>query len=128
MKVAMIYKSKQGWRTVAGRKHYFKSSWEVTIAWYLQTLKNLKEIQEWHYEPQTFWFEKIKRGTRSYLPDFKVIRNDGSHYWIEVKGYLDAKSKTKIKRFKKYYPQEELFVADGEWFKKNRQSLTESLE
>ena len=26
--------------------------------------------------------------------------------WIEVKGYLDDKSKLKIKRFKKYYPEE----------------------
>jgi hypothetical protein len=26
--------------------------------------------------------------------------------WIEVKGYLPPRDKTKIKRFKKYYPEE----------------------
>ena len=26
--------------------------------------------------------------------------------WIEIKGYLDDKSKIKLKRFKRYYPDE----------------------
>jgi hypothetical protein len=77
-------------------------------------LKEQKIILEWDYEPQTFWFDSIRRGTRSYLPDFKVYRPDGTHYWLEVKGYMDQKSKTKIKRFKKYYPQEELIIIDKE--------------
>jgi hypothetical protein len=82
-------------------------------------LKEQKQIEEWEHEPQTFWFEEIKRGTRSYLPDFKITRFEGSHYWVEIKGYLDSKSLTKIKRFRKYYPQEELIVLGKEWFAKN---------
>lgn len=111
--------SKQGWRLIAGRNIYFRSEWEVKVAGFLQLLKERNAIKEWEHEPKTFWFNEIKRGTRSYLPDFKIIRPDDSHYWIEVKGYMDAKSKTKIKRFKKYYPQEQLFVLGEEWFKKN---------
>jgi hypothetical protein len=76
-------------------------------------------IKEWEHEPKTFWFEEIKRGTRSYLPDFKVTYWDGNHEWIEVKGYFDRKSLTKIKRFRKYYPQEILRIIDSEWFKAN---------
>lgn len=85
----------------------------------MQFLKETCQIKEWEHEPKTFWFEEIRRGVRSYLPDFKVTKNDGKHYWVEVKGYMDSKSKTKIKRFKKYYPEEELHVLDSVWFIKN---------
>lgn len=112
-----------GWRTIAGRKLYFRSGWEVSYAWYLQFLKEKKQIKEWEYEPKTFWFESIKRGVRSFLPDFKVVRLDDGHYWVEVKGYMDARSKTKINRFKKYYPEEQLVVVVGAWFKEMRRKL-----
>ena len=85
----------------------------------MQFLKERGIIADWLYEPKTFWFNEIKRGVRSYLPDFKVILPDGSHYWAEVKGYMDGKSKTKIKRFNKYYPKEELRVIDAKWFKES---------
>jgi len=110
------HKSKRGWYVIAGRRIYFRSSWEVRFAKYMQFLKEHGQITEWLFEPQTFWFHEIKRGTCSYLPDFKVTRPDGSHYWVEVKGYMDAKSKTKIKRFRKYYPDEELQVVESKWF------------
>lgn len=115
-------RSQQGWRSIAGKKYYFKSSWEARYAWYLETLKKNAVIKDWDYEPQTFWFEKIKRGCRSYKPDFKVFRLDGTHYWIEVKGYMDQKSRTKIKRFNKYYPEEQLNVVDKSWFERQKTS------
>lgn len=113
---ARTFTSKQGWRQIGQKRAYFRSEWEARYARYLETLKSTGAILEWLHEPQTFWFEKIKRGTRSYLPDFKVIQPDGSHYWVEVKGYFDAKSLTKIKRFHKYYPEEKLIVVSKEWF------------
>lgn len=113
------FKSHQGWREIDGRKIYFRSNWEFKFAKWLQRLKEFNAIQDWEHEPQTFWFDAIKRGTRSYLPDFKVTSSDGTHYWVEVKGYMDAKSKTKIKRFNKYYPNESLVIADSKWFKQN---------
>jgi hypothetical protein len=103
----------------------------VNFAKYLEFLKGKNQIKEWLFEPQTFWFNAIKRGVRSYMPDFKVIRNDGSHYWVEVKGYMDAKSQTKIKRFHKYYPEEKLHVITAEWFKKQKNdfpNMTENWE
>lgn len=59
----------------------------------------------WEYEPQRFSFEKIKRGTRSYLPDMRIIL-DGEYRWIEVKGQLRATDKTRLRRFQLYYPEE----------------------
>lgn len=110
-------RSKQAWREIGKSKFYFRSEWEYKFAQYLELQKNNHIIKGWEHEPQTFWFEDIKRGVRSYLPDFKVTRPDGSHYWIEVKGFMDRRSATKIKRFKKYYPKEMLLVVDDKWFK-----------
>lgn len=88
---------------------YFRSRWEANYARYLNWLMANGEIESWEYEPDTFWFEAIKRGVRSYKPDFK-IREKGKTYYVEVKGYMDAKSATKIKRMRIYYPDIELRV------------------
>jgi len=40
-----------------------------------------------------------------------------------VKGYYDAKSLTKIKRFRKYFPTEKLRLIDAKWFKANSKKL-----
>lgn len=114
---------KSAWRTIGGKRKYFRSRWEANYARYLEFLKKKGCIKDWLHEPQTFWFESIKRGVRSYLPDFKVINNDETHFWVEVKGWMDDKSKTKIKRFRKYYPDEELQVKDSNWFKKNAKKI-----
>lgn len=102
--------NKPSWRTIGEKTHYYRSKMEASYARQLELMKKSGLIQEWYHEPETFWFLEIKRGVRSYKPDFKVINLDGSHYWVEVKGYMDAKSKTKIKRFNKYYPNEKLIV------------------
>jgi len=77
---------------------YFRSSWEANMARYY----NFVGIK-WEFEPKTFIFDTIKRGSVSYTPDFYLPEEDR---WVEVKGWMDAKSKTKLKRFKKYYPEE----------------------
>lgn len=50
-----------------------------------------------------FFLFQSKNGTKGYTPDF-FINKDKT--WVELKGYLDNKSKIKIKRFKRYYPKE----------------------
>jgi hypothetical protein len=82
-------------------------------------MKKHGKIVDWEHEPKTFYFDGIKRGTNNYKPDFKVIFPSGSEEWYEVKGYMDAKSKTKIKRMAKYHPDVKLNVVDGSWFKAN---------
>lgn len=111
---------RKGWARIGDFDYYFKSSWELKFALYLDFLLKNSLINDWEYEPQTFWYEKIKRGVRSYKPDFKIYRKDNTHYWVEVKGYMDPKSLTKIKRFKKYYPHEELWVVEKKWFVNNK--------
>lgn len=95
---------KQGDYECSKGSHYFRSKWEANYALYLDWLIKQKQIHNWEYEAETFFFAAIKLGTRSYRPDFKVFNNNGSIEYHEVKGYMDAKSKTKLKRMKKYFP------------------------
>jgi hypothetical protein len=103
-------RGKKGKISIGGKTFYARSSWEANIAAYYQFLKDNGDIKDWEHEPKTFWFLEIKRGVRSYLPDFLITENNGKQKYVEVKGYMDAKSKTKIKRFAKYYPEYELIL------------------
>ncbi len=89
---------------------YVRSRWEANYARYLNWLKDQGQIAGWEYEPDTFLFEAIKRGTRSYTPDFKVAEKDGRVIYHEVKGWMDPKSVTKLKRMAKYYPDVKILV------------------
>lgn len=101
---------KAGWREVGDKRNYYRSRWESNYARYLQWLKERGEIADWFHEPETFWFEGIKRGVRSYLPDFRVFENDGSSKLHEVKGWMDARSKTTLRRMAKYHPAETIVL------------------
>jgi len=108
----------QAWREIGGVKKFYRSKWEANFARYLQFLQEHGNIEKWEHEPSTFYFENIKRGTTNYKPDFLITRK-GVVEVIEVKGYMDAKSATKIKRFKKYYPEYPFTLIDAAWFGKN---------
>lgn len=85
---------------------FFRSGWEANTFRLLVRDKQIKLVE---YEPTTFSFTNfgILKGTVSYTPDFKITYSDGSYKWIEVKGgYMRAADRTKIRRFKKYFPDE----------------------
>lgn len=96
---------------------YLRSSWESNYLRYLIYLKTLGAIRSWAYEPRTFRFHGITRGQMFYTPDFRVEYHDGRVEWHEVKGYMDAKSQTKLKRMAEFYPTEVVRVIDREWFR-----------
>jgi hypothetical protein len=111
---------KQFWAKIGDKEPiYFRSSWEFQYALFLEKLRQEGKIIDWRHEPKCFWFENIKRGVRSYLPDFCVTHLDGSEEWCEVKGYYDSKSRTKMKRMAKYYPEVKIRLIGGDWFKAN---------
>lgn len=101
---------KAGWREIGETRKYYRSRWEANYARYLEWLKAKGQIVNWEHEPKTFWFDKIKRGCRTYLPDFLVVENDGRESYHEVKGWMDARSITKIKRMRIYHPNVTLVV------------------
>lgn len=102
-------RSTKGWWEHGDKKYYMRSKWEMNYAWYLEWLKVRGDIIDWEYEVDTFWFEAIRRGVRSYKPDFKIYTNTGVEYH-EVKGWMDSKSQTKLKRMTKYHPTIKIIV------------------
>lgn len=92
---AMYSRAKSGKRADMDNM-FFRSRTEAN---YARVLKH-KGIK-FEYEPKTFWFEGIKKGTRAYIPDFYLPDTDK---WHEFKGWLDDKSLVKFKRMKKYHP------------------------
>jgi len=107
---------KRGWYKIGAKKMFFRSKWEANYALYLNFLIKCKQIKKWEYEADVFVFEKIKFGSRSYRPDFKVTNNNDSIEYHEVKGWMTPQSKTKIKRMAKYYPKVELAIIDGKYY------------
>jgi hypothetical protein len=95
---------------------YFRSSWEANYARLLNFQMKHGAIIGWDFECHTFEFVGIKRGSRLYIPDFKVTFADGHHEWHEVKGWLDQRSATKLKRMAKYFPDEKVVVIDAKSF------------
>lgn len=107
----------KGWLEIDGKRMYLKSNWERKYCLYLSFMKKHGHIVDYEYEPETFWFQNIKRGVVSYKPDFKVQFPSGSSEFIEVKGYETSQDRTKYKRMAKYHPEVKLRVVGKEWFK-----------
>lgn len=102
---------------VGGKKFLAKSTWEYDIALYLQHLLEFGYISSWEYEPVAFEFEYDGGGVRSYKPDFRVIRRE-KEYFIEVKGWQDAKSKLKKKLMAEKYPNVRILYVGGPTYEK----------
>lgn len=102
---------------------YFRSAWEANYARYLNWLKERGEIDGWEYEPETFWFDAIRRGVRSYKPDFRITEK-GKSYFVEVKGWMDPKSRTKLRRMKKYHPGVEVRLVDAKQYESIKRAVS----
>lgn len=117
-------RSKQGDYNINGEVIFFRSLWEANYALYLDFLIKNNHISKWEFEVDTFWFEKIKRGVRSYKPDFKVYDMKGNIVYHEVKGWMDAKSKTKLKRMKLYHPGVEIKLIEKKQYNEIKTKLS----
>lgn len=115
---------KPGWREIGGRRKYFRSKWEANYCRYLQWLKDHGQIKDWDHECETFWFDGILRGVRSYLPDFKVTENNDRIAFHEVKGWFDPRSRTKLKRMRIYHPSVKIVLIEKKFFSQNGRKLS----
>lgn len=121
-------------RTKSGKREdldnrFFRSSWEANYARYLNYLLKKKEIYKWEYEADRFEFVPIKRGTRTYTPDFKIWKTkESTPFYVEIKGWMDDKSKTRLKRMAKYYPDVELILVQSKEYKQIEKRYSKVLE
>lgn len=114
---------KAGWREIGEKRNFYRSRWEANYARYLQWLKERGEIKDWAHEPEVFWFDEIKRGVRSYKPDFRVWNLAGSSCLHEVKGWMDQRSRTTLARMAKYHPDEIIILIDGDQYRSIRRAV-----
>lgn len=77
-----------------------RSNWEAN---FIRVL-NLFNIH-YEFEPIVFKFPPTPAGkpTSGYLPDIYLRATDE---YIEIKGYLDSRGRSKLRRFKKHFPNE----------------------
>lgn len=90
----------------------FKSSWEYNVATKLEMFKKNGQIKHWEYESTHFDFPDSKRGIRSYCPDFKVVNNNSTNVYLEVKGWYREHDKERMLKFIQTYPSETLIIID----------------
>lgn len=100
----------------------FKSSWEANYARYLNALAERGAILTWEFEPKTFVFPDVRRGARTYTPDFKVYYDNGDVEWHEVKGYLCETGALRLARMAESFPHERVVVRDEKWFARARRT------
>jgi len=103
--------AKRGYRDDLGGI-FFRSRWEANYARFLAMLQRQRGIVSWEFEPVTFSFEDTTHGIRSYTPDFRIVRPDGSVYFVEIKGWMDRKSAIQFKGMAKQHPTVELQLVD----------------
>jgi len=100
------FKNISVYATVGYHDCHFRSKFEHKWAKYLQWLLENEQIDDWMYEQKTFYFPEETRGPHHYLPDFRVVENDGTVVWQECKGYHDGACNKKFQRMAKHYPDE----------------------
>ncbi len=79
---------------------------------YLNYLKERGTIADWWYEKDAFKFP-VKRGTRFYTPDFKVLNTDQTIEYYEVKDYWDQKRRTRLMRMATYHSSAKVTTVVG---------------
>ena len=82
-----------------------RSTWEANLCRFYTWLGITFE-----YEPTTFWFENCTSATRSYTPDFFL---PNLNRYVEVKGYMDDRSRTRMRRMQKLYPHIKIELIDA---------------
>lgn len=111
----------EGWRRIGSHDIWFHSKLHANYARYLEALQTLDHLREWQYKPQIFKIKGIRGG---YAPSFRITRQDGTHFWVEVdSSYEDFDLVEKILFFQYAYPSEELFEDTAYWIKQNVQFL-----
>lgn len=100
---------------------YFRSKWEANYALYLDWLVKMGKKKDWEYESDVYKFGDIKS---TYKIDFKVIDFDGTFEIHEIKGFMSAAARTKLKRMKKYHPDVKVVLIE----KKSYQAIMKSMK
>lgn len=90
---------------IDGKMFHFRSKAEYDVAEYLHLLKQSGYIKDFAYEQTKFCFPSEAEPIKTWLLDFDILENDGSFYYIEVKGRVEPDTKSKLKLLNTYRPE-----------------------
>lgn len=109
------------WETeINGKTIRFDSRYERNFAYYLEVLKEYKQILWWVKNTTKFPFsqsvfvEKSNMTLKSFVPDFLVFLPNGKIQYVEVKWWQIDKFIAQEKQFRKDYPFIDLSIMDKE--------------
>lgn len=68
-----------------------QGSYELNTCLILDDWKENKKIKDWEYTNDKFTYIGLDNKNHSYLIDFKIFENDGTFYYLEVKGRVQEK-------------------------------------
>jgi hypothetical protein len=104
-------RTKKGIRKDIHPTYSFRSATEANFARILQ-YHNI----DWKYEERAFTFDGYKTKPHVYIMDFEILKEAKKNKkdvaegltigFYEIKGYMDARSRNKLRRLKKCYPEE----------------------
>ncbi|RLD51554.1 MAG: hypothetical protein DRI97_15545 [Bacteroidetes bacterium] len=91
--------------------YFFRSPWEANVARVFELIE-----ATWEFEGTEFLFKDYNTSPYKYIMDFEVtkaLKSKQKDYpikfekaYYEVKGWMDPKSRNKMRRYKKNYPQQ----------------------
>ena len=96
---------------IDGQRCYFRSRWEANYARYLGFYEPPETLRSGSTSQRHSGL-RLPRGCALFCPDFRVTENDGRVTYHEVKGWMDDRSVTKIKRMRIYHPSVKLIVIE----------------
>jgi len=64
-----------------------QGSYELRTCYILDHWKEIGKIRDWEYTNDRFEYVDLDDKKHNYLIDFKVYENNGSFYYLEIKGY-----------------------------------------
>ena len=102
-------RTRKGKRLDIHPTYMFRSATEANFARILEHLG-----MQWKFEERSFVFDGYKTKPHVYIMDFEIIKIDKrktvpegmTEGFYEIKGYMNAQSRNKLRRLKKNYPEE----------------------
>lgn len=72
-----------------------QGTFELRTCKILDCWKNVGKIKNWEYTNDRIKYIGVDKKEHNYLLDFKIIENDGSYWYLEIKGYEVLNDKLK---------------------------------
>lgn len=105
IRVRREFRNKKCTAVIEGKKYVFDSLFEGHWFLYQQFLKEQKQIRSWVFHPVCWDFFQFgyRNKPYEYTPDGLIIENDGTEIYQELKGHIETKDVSRLRRASDHY-------------------------